>query len=91
MELFHRKKFIVQMWELIVSINVPFSFALCSYYSAISNGNLVLSFCKVLKAGGSAVDAAIASQLCVGSINSFSAGIGGYENISFHADYLIMG
>jgi gamma-glutamyltranspeptidase / glutathione hydrolase / leukotriene-C4 hydrolase len=33
---------------------------------------------KLLKEGGNAVDAAIASGICIGSINMFSAGIGGY-------------
>ncbi|KAG0321730.1 hypothetical protein BGZ97_010557 [Linnemannia gamsii] len=32
---------------------------------------------EVMKEGGNAVDAAIASCLCIGTINSFSAGIGG--------------
>ncbi|KAG0199328.1 hypothetical protein BGX28_007379 [Mortierella sp. GBA30] len=32
---------------------------------------------EVLKEGGNAVDAAIASCLCIGTINSFAAGIGG--------------
>ncbi|CAG8619930.1 8541_t:CDS:10, partial [Gigaspora margarita] len=32
----------------------------------------------VLKEGGSVVDVAIATELCVGTINAFSAGIGGY-------------
>ena len=32
---------------------------------------------KILKQGGNAVDAAIASGICIGSINMFSAGIGG--------------
>lgn len=32
---------------------------------------------QVLKEGGNAIDAAIASCLCVGSVNSFASGIGG--------------
>lgn len=31
----------------------------------------------ILKAGGNAVDAAIASGICIGAVNSFSSGIGG--------------
>jgi hypothetical protein len=32
----------------------------------------------IMKLGGNAVDSAIASALCIGTINSFSSGIGGY-------------
>jgi hypothetical protein len=32
----------------------------------------------VLKKGGNAVDSAIASALCIGVIDSFATGIGGY-------------
>jgi gamma-glutamyltranspeptidase len=32
---------------------------------------------NILREGGNAVDAAIASGICIGSINMFSAGIGG--------------
>ena len=34
---------------------------------------------KILREGGNAVDAAIASGICIGSINMFSAGIGGSQ------------
>lgn len=32
---------------------------------------------KILREGGNAVDSAIASAICIGSVNMFSAGIGG--------------
>ena len=38
---------------------------------------------NILREGGNAVDAAIASGICIGSINMFSAGIGGYSLNTF--------
>lgn len=36
---------------------------------------LIILWSSVLKAGGNAVDAAIAAELCIGVINMFSAGM----------------
>ncbi|CAO0798915.1 unnamed protein product [Mucor circinelloides] len=49
----------------------------CKVGRVILKLDSISDFCLVLKKGGNAVDAAIASTLCIGVIDSFATGIGG--------------
>ncbi|CAG8576918.1 14039_t:CDS:10 [Cetraspora pellucida] len=68
---------------LIVCIGLLFGFIFVSFPvnkvidDIIDNDSGLIVAKHVLKEGGSAVDAVIATQICVGTINAFSAGIGG--------------
>ncbi|KAJ3028623.1 UNVERIFIED_CONTAM: hypothetical protein HDU68_001280 [Siphonaria sp. JEL0065] len=78
----------------------PYSDRIEAYTAAVASENGICSEIgvSILKKGGSSVDAAIATSLCIGVTNSFSSGIGGggfmlvrnttggYEFVDFRED-----